>query len=139
MVEGRARSQTCNLTLDHKKLGTNPIRCVQVKCNTPLESFWRELQVCFRPHPNPSYESWEFKSGQFRDSSLGVPGIKAIWMRVWRSNTENTIWGKVMASPESGPWWVKWARVARGLSQHQGCFWRWINQLTVGFDAGPSN
>jgi hypothetical protein len=27
-------------------------RCVQVKCNTSLESSWRELQVCFRPHPN---------------------------------------------------------------------------------------
>jgi hypothetical protein len=49
----------------------------------------------------------------------GVPGIKAIWMRVCRSNTENTIWGKVVASPKSGPWWVKWVRVARGLSQHQ--------------------
>jgi hypothetical protein len=26
--------------------------CVQVKCDTPLESFQGELQVCFRPHPN---------------------------------------------------------------------------------------
>ncbi len=25
---------------------------VQVKCDTPLESFRRELQVCFKPHPN---------------------------------------------------------------------------------------
>jgi hypothetical protein len=31
-------------------------RCVQVKWDTPLESFWRELQVCFRPHPNPRFE-----------------------------------------------------------------------------------
>jgi hypothetical protein len=36
------------------------------------------------------------------DSSLGVPRIKAIWMQVWRSNAENTIWGKVVASPSSG-------------------------------------
>jgi hypothetical protein len=60
-----------------------------------------------------SYEfpkSRESKPRQFRDSSLGVPGIKAIWMRVPRRNTENTIWGKVMASPESGPWWVKWVQ-----------------------------
>jgi hypothetical protein len=27
-------------------------RCVQVKCNTPLERSWQELQVCFRPHFN---------------------------------------------------------------------------------------
>ncbi len=89
-----------------------------------------------------SYElpkSQESNPGQFRDSSLGVPRIKAIWMRVRWSNAKNTIWGKVVASPESGPWWVKWVRVARGLSQHQECFRRWTNQLVVGFDAGPSN
>jgi hypothetical protein len=27
-------------------------RCVQVKCNTLLESSWGRLQVCLRPHPN---------------------------------------------------------------------------------------
>jgi len=72
-----------------------------------------------------SYElpkSRESQPRQFRDSSLGVPGIKAIWMQVRQSNVENTIWGKVVASPEPKPWWVKWVRVARGLSQHQGCF-----------------
>jgi hypothetical protein len=26
--------------------------CVQVECDTLLESSWGELQVCFRPHPN---------------------------------------------------------------------------------------
>jgi hypothetical protein len=70
---------------------------------------------------------------------LGVPGIKAIWMRVRRSNAENTIWGKVVACPESGPWWMKWVRVNSDLSQHQRCFWRWSNPLVVGFDAGSSN
>ncbi len=67
-------------------------RCVQVDCNTLLESSWRELQVCFRPHPNqrselgvmssqsPGSLNRESKPGQFWDSSLGVPGQKAIWM-----------------------------------------------------------
>jgi len=89
-----------------------------------------------------SYElpkSQESKLGQFRDSSLGVPGIKAIWMWVWRNNAENTIWGKVVTSLKSGLWWVKWVHVARGLSQHQGCFRRWTNQLVVSFDTRPSN
>jgi hypothetical protein len=27
-------------------------RCVQAECDTPLESSWRELQVCFKPYPN---------------------------------------------------------------------------------------
>ncbi len=89
-----------------------------------------------------SYElpkSWESNPRQFRDSFLGVPRLKAIRMRVQRSNAENIIWGKVVASPESRPWWVKWVRVACGLSQHQECFPRWTNQLVVGFDARPSN
>jgi hypothetical protein len=58
-----------------------------------------------------SYEltkSWESKPGQFQDSSLGVPGQKAIRMWVPWSNAENTTWGKVVASPESGLWWVLW-------------------------------
>jgi len=49
-------------------------------------------------------KSRESKPGQFQDSSLGVPRIKTIWMQVWRNNAENTIWGKVVASPESRPW-----------------------------------
>jgi hypothetical protein len=60
-----------------------------------------------------SYEftkSRESKLGQFRDSPLGVPGQKAIRMWVPWNNTENTIWGKVVASPESGPWWVMWVQ-----------------------------
>jgi hypothetical protein len=95
--------------------------CVQVKCDTPSESSWRELQVCFTSSQSEvwtgSYElpkSRESKPGQFRDSFLGVlEQKKVIWMQVpWRG-TENTIWGKVVDSPESGPWWV---RVAHGLS-----------------------
>jgi hypothetical protein len=31
-------------------------RCVQVECDTPLESSWRELQVWFRLHPNRRFE-----------------------------------------------------------------------------------
>jgi hypothetical protein len=89
-------------------------RCVQVECDTQSESSWGELQVCFRPHPNQRVGSYELpksrksKPGQFWDSSLGVMGQKTIWMQVpWRG-VENTIWGKVVASPEFGPWWVLW-------------------------------
>jgi hypothetical protein len=45
---------------------------------------------------------------EFRDCHLGVPGQKASWMwPLWRA-AEYTIWGKVVASPEFGPWWVLW-------------------------------
>jgi hypothetical protein len=50
------------------------------------------------------------KSWQFRDSSLGVSGQKTIWMWVLRGGTKNIIWGKMVASPESGPWWVLWVQ-----------------------------
>jgi hypothetical protein len=31
-------------------------RCMQVECNTLLESSWWVLQICFRPHPNQRSE-----------------------------------------------------------------------------------
>jgi hypothetical protein len=52
----------------------------------------------------------EVQIGTFQDSTLGVPGKRAIWMQVQRRATENNIWGKVMASPESKPWWIKWVQ-----------------------------
>jgi hypothetical protein len=67
---------------------------------TPIKELWAR-----------SYElpkSWESKPGQFRDSHLGVPGQTTIWMWPPWSDAEYTIWGKVVASLESGPWWVKW-------------------------------
>jgi hypothetical protein len=60
------------------------------------------IQLC-------SWELWRFKvlevpPGQFRDSISGVPGICAIRMWPPRPAAENTIWGKVVASPESRSW-----------------------------------
>ncbi len=140
IVERRAGSQTGNLTPDHKQSGIDltPM-CVDGVRHTIGKLLRRAtsfLQTSSQSEVwTGNYElpkSQESKLGQFQDSSLGVPGIKAIWMRVWWSNAKNIIWGKVVASPESGPWWVKWVCVARGLSQHQGCFRRWTNQLVVG-------
>jgi hypothetical protein len=147
MVERRARSQIDNLTPDHKKSGINPIPvCVDGVRHTVGKILRRATSLLQNLSQSKvwagSYElpkSRESKPGQFQDSSLGVSGIKAIWVRVRQSNAENTIWGKVVASPEFGPWWVKWIRVARDLFQHQGCFWRWNNQLVVSFDVGPNN
>jgi hypothetical protein len=140
-------SQTGNLTPDHKKSGIDPIQMYADGVQHTIGKLLRRATSFHKTSSQSevwaeSYElskSQESKPRQFRDSSLGVLGIKAIWMRVWWSNVENTIWGKVVASPEFKLWWVKWVRVACGLSQHQGCFWRWTNQLVVGFDAGSSN
>jgi hypothetical protein len=147
MVKRRAGSQTGNLTPDHKKSWIDPTpACTDRVQHTVGKLLRRATSLLYTSSQSKlwagSYElpkSQESKPRQFWDSSLGVSGIKAIWMRVPRSNAENTIRGKVVASPEFGPWWVKWVRVAHGLSQHQGCFQRWTNPLVVGFDARPSN
>jgi hypothetical protein len=99
----RAGGQTGNLTSNTKSWESIRPWCVRVECNTPLESSWGELQVWFRLHLNQRskqrvmnsqcpgslnrnnfetlpWESRESKPEQFRNSSLGVPGKRAIRM-----------------------------------------------------------
>jgi hypothetical protein len=89
--------------------------CVQVKCNTPLEISQGELQLCFKPHPNRTSEQRVMIAQSPRSSNRDnfgceCRGQKAIRMWVpWRG-TKYTIWGKVVASPESGLWWIKWVQ-----------------------------
>jgi hypothetical protein len=59
-------------------------RCVQVECNTPLESSWQELQVCFKPHPNRRSKQrvmtqWSdrVQTGTISGLLLGSPRIKS--------------------------------------------------------------
>jgi hypothetical protein len=84
-----------------------------------LESFRGELQVWLRPHPNrrSGQEVMITQSlGSPNRDSFGTPlsGKSAIRMQVSRKVIENNIKWKVVASPESGLWWVKWV---------QGCLW----------------
>jgi hypothetical protein len=120
-----------------------------MECDGALESSQGELQLWFRPHSNPRLEpgvvsvqspgscecskSWESNPGQFRDSSLGVPGKCAIRMLLPRWATENTIWGKVVASLESGPYWVLCVKVPVACPNTQGCSQMLTNPLVVGF------
>jgi hypothetical protein len=59
-------------------------RCVQVECDTPLESSRWELQVCFRPHPieGLSKELWPCKVAKVQTVTvlgflLGSPRTKS--------------------------------------------------------------
>jgi hypothetical protein len=99
----------------------NPGAC-RWSAGTPLESSRGKLQVCFKPHLDRRSEQ-EVTSCQslgslnrdnFRTVSgqlSGSPGtnnhldVAPSW-----SDTEYTIWGKVVASPKSGPWWVWWVK-----------------------------
>jgi len=96
------------------------------------------IQVRARSYERP--KSQESKLGQFRDSTLEVPRKRAIWMQVrWRS-AKNTIWGKVVASLESGPWWVKWVQCRPWLvptpkgcimSSNQLVGWIWMQNCVI--------
>jgi hypothetical protein len=96
-------------------------RRVLGECDTALESSRRGLQVWFRPRLDQrlgrktmmSQSLGSPKSGQFRDSTLGVPGKSAIQVR--RRGTKNTIGRMVVAPLESGPWCVMWVRVSSWL------------------------
>ncbi len=107
-----------------RKLSTRAITFLQ---NSLQSEVWTQSYG-----PPKSHEShmWEFQ-----DSHLGVwiLGQNAIWMWSWWRGIENTIRGKVVASPKSKPWWILWV---------QG--WPWhvlapkmlklcINQLVVWF------
>ncbi len=76
MVERRAGSQTGNLTPDHQKSESTRFRCVQVKCDTPLESSRGELQLWFRLCPDPSLGRGAMSvqsPGSLNRNSFGTP------------------------------------------------------------------
>ncbi len=77
-----------------------------------LKSSQRELQDCFRPHPNPRSEQ-EVMDAQSLESpnqdSFGTPPWesreKVPFGCSLRGVTQRILYGgKVVASPESGPW-----------------------------------
>jgi hypothetical protein len=86
--------------------------CVQVACDTLLESLQWGLQLCLKRHSDRRSATEEVIVPQSCGSSnLGdFETPKSIWMRAPRRGAKYTIWGKVVASPESGPWWVLWIR-----------------------------
>jgi hypothetical protein len=77
-----------------------------------LESSQGELQLWFRPHSNRRLEPGDMSSqspGTPTRDSFGTPPCESrekepFECSLHRELQKNTIWGKVMASPKSGPW-----------------------------------
>jgi hypothetical protein len=99
-------------------------RCVQVECNTPLESSQGELQVCFRPHPNRKHEQ-KVMSLQ----SLKSPNRNNFEIPPWESWDKKPFGCRCRRETQrilyGGRWWLPSSpgrgescefRVARGLS-----------------------
>jgi hypothetical protein len=84
--------------------------CVQVECDTSLESSWQGLELCFGPHCD-----WSFAQKVMRPQSRGSLGCwnfrtkNHLNVTLWRV-AEYTIWRKVVPSLEFGPWWVLWVQ-----------------------------
>jgi hypothetical protein len=76
-------------------------------CRWSAAHHWKALKESYKfaldliPIGNLNKKLWTAKVS-------GIPEKIAIWMWVRQSNAKYIIWGKVVASPESGPWWVKW-------------------------------
>jgi hypothetical protein len=108
---------------------TQPL-CVQVEWDTPLESSWGEIQVFFRPHFNRRYEL-----GVMNSQSPGSPNQNSFGTPPWESRDKKPFGcgcrgqmqrilygGKVLASPESRPWWVLWVQSCPQLVLTLGVF-----------------
>ncbi len=79
-------------------------RCVQVKCDTLLESSRRELQVCFRPHLN-----WRSEQKVISSQSAGNPNRDSFETLPWESRDKKPF--RCRCRRESCEF-----KVARGLS-----------------------
>jgi hypothetical protein len=80
-------------------------RCVQVECDTSLESSQGELQVCFRPHPNRRSEQ-EVMNAQ----SLGSSNRDSFRTPLWESREKEPFGCRCGGVTQSilygGRWWL---------------------------------
>jgi hypothetical protein len=80
-------------------------QCVQVECDTPLESYQGELQLCFRPHPNRRFEL-----GVMSSQSLGSPNRDNFGTPPWESRDKKSFgcrscgWSQRILY--GGRWWL---------------------------------
>jgi hypothetical protein len=107
-------------------------RRLQEDWDMALESSWRELQDCFRPHPNQRFE-WEVTNAQ----TPGSPNRDSFGTPLWESRekepsgcgchgvTQRILYGeRWWLPPNLGRGESSESKVARGLSQHQkGAKW----------------
>jgi hypothetical protein len=80
-------------------------RCVQVECDTLLESYKGKLQVCFRPHPDQRSEQ-----GVVNIQSLGSPNRDNFGTPLWESREKMSFecrcHGQTQRILHGGRWWL---------------------------------
>jgi len=110
------------------------------ECNTALESSRRELQLWFRPRPDPS-----LGRGAMNVQSPETPTRDSFGTPTWESREKNHLdvasaescrvyyMGEGGGFPESGPWWVLCVKMPVACPNTQGCSRMLTNPLVVGF------
>jgi hypothetical protein len=117
-------------------------RCVQVDCNTPLESSQWELQVCLSPRPNrrseqevmnaqssrsPNWDNFETPFWESWDKEPFECGCDEVTQRIQHG-------GRWWLPPNPGRGESNESKVARGLFQHWECSECELTNLLVGFE-----
>jgi len=114
MAKKKAGSQIGNLIPDHSKSRITPIslhvggvRHTIEKLSTRATTFLlTSSQSKVYTQSYGPLKLWESQFWEFQDSRLGVLGQNDIWVLVLWPSIEYTIRVKVVASPNSEPWWV---------------------------------
>jgi hypothetical protein len=111
------------------KVGNRPFYDVALKSETRR---WKALDKNYNFDQNSSRSelrarsygcskfqesSWDSFGTPFRESQQNVP----FGCSLGDQPVENTIWGKVVASPESGPWWILCVQVPMASPNTQRC------------------
>ncbi len=115
----------CSTSYGKKKgrESTRPL-CVQVECDTSLESSWRELQLCFKPHPD-----WRSEQRVIVSQSCGSLNLNNFGTPPWESRDKKPFGCRCRREVQrilyGGRWWFPpssgrdesyESKVARGLS-----------------------
>ncbi len=93
---------------------------------------WKaQSKVYIRSYGPPKCRKSQF--WKLRDFQFGSPETNDIWMQPPWVITNNTIKGKVVATPKSGPWWVVWVCVCSWFFFAPKVLQLCTNQLVVWF------
>ncbi len=119
--------------------------CVQVPCDILFKSSRWKLQFCFRLHLNRRYarkimgpqSCKSFNCGNFGTSTWESQNKMTFKVLVSWLGIEYIIRGKVVASPNFGPWWVLWVQVCSWLVLTPKMLQLCTNQLVIWFCVGP--
>jgi hypothetical protein len=112
----KGRESNCQFNSRPIKVGNRPDPGV---CRWSVTHHWKALKegykfsLDFIPIKGLSKELWTPKFSGVQTETISGPLLGSPEKKchsVPQANAENTMWGKVLASPEFGLWWVMWVK-----------------------------